>query len=340
MTFKPLLTTFFILFTVLGYAQTRVVFIQKPGEPTIEEIRKKARITKQKLGDSAWLARQYDMHDSLMISCTFKDENLTIPNGRFFEYYYPGKELHIRFNYITHKNDSVITNPKNRLLHTGFYVNGLKTGNWCDYDDTGFITHVTTFDNNKENGVYRSFSTDTRKLILEGHYINGRREGRWNMVSFDGDTTRTDIYKHDEIIKTVSNLSKPKFKYEIKGGKPEYNFEKYLNSKLANLKVNEPGTLTHYYAFTLNKEGKLIDPLVTGKHDMAIDTIIIDAIMQAPNWKPAYLNGNITEIDMPMKIESDVSDNKHIRITVNELYIPTDVKKSYISTSNKIIAPN
>ena len=68
-------------------------------------------------GDSAWSTRQYDMQDTIMTIGTFKDEQFTIPHGKFIYYKLlkPKSPIQYKYNYVKHKMDTISGSLKTML---------------------------------------------------------------------------------------------------------------------------------------------------------------------------------------------------------------------------------
>jgi hypothetical protein len=207
----------------------------------------------------------------------------------------------------------------NYLRTVGYFSNGKRTGTWHIYEAQGKLVNTEVFENDKLNGLYQSYNTETGKVLVEGNYINDLREGNWNMLSYNGDTTQTDIYKKGKIVKTISHLSEKKFKENFTGGKPKYDFISYLNRALADKKFDTPGIKTVFYSFVENTEGKLTEPSVISGNDRAINAAVIEAILAAPNWQPAYRNNQLTAVSVPFNFEITISYSNHaIHISVTQ----------------------
>jgi len=86
-----------------------------------------------KSNDSVYLVDQYDLGDNLIIQGTYKDQGLSIKNGKFHYYNYSSKSETI-----------------------GYFLNGQRTGVWYAYDPDGKIADWTY-----KNGILDGHSKTT-----------------------------------------------------------------------------------------------------------------------------------------------------------------------------------
>jgi antitoxin component YwqK of YwqJK toxin-antitoxin module len=297
--------------------QTQIFFTRSKKES--DSIRNNTHYRILKVSDSLWEAGEYDLNDTLIDIGTYKDEKLQKPEGKFRIYNYIDPIKKISYDYIKHKADTTYVPGMNYLRTVGYFTNGKRTGTWYTYETQGKLVITEVFENDKLNGLYQSYNTETGKVLVEGNYINDLREGNWNMLSYNGDTTQTDIYKKGKIVKTISHLSEKKFKEKFTGGKPKYDFIAYLNRALADKKFDTPGIKTVFYSFIENTEGKLTEPSVISGSDRAINTAVIDAILAAPNWQPTYIDNQLTAVSVPFNFEITISESNHVaRVSANQ----------------------
>ena len=59
----------------------------------------------------------------------------------------------------------------------GQYSNGLKTGDWKDYNNQSVLTKDYIFIDDKLDGPYKEYSGDI--VVKEGQYSNGLMTGEW-----------------------------------------------------------------------------------------------------------------------------------------------------------------
>lgn len=269
---------------------------------------------------TGWLATQYDGHGNLMATGGYLDEKLTIPQGEFKFYTHVGQRTFTGYNYENHRPDTTFEPEKNYMFTSGYFEHGEKTGKWTTFSSTGEITGMATFAHGRLNGPSQTYSTSTGKLLVEGEYVNDIREGKWNMLSFEGDTMSTEIYKKGEVIKTISFLNDKKFLLKkVKDCKPKYDFIAYLNSHL-HTGVSSAGSKQAMYSFTVDTTGHITRPKVwlqkgnDPQADLQIDTAIVNVMLQAPVWMPAVQNNKKVEMYMSFQLNV-VYDKKRISVS-------------------------
>ncbi|OCX52604.1 hypothetical protein BEL04_14240 [Mucilaginibacter sp. PPCGB 2223] len=275
-----------------------------------------------KLADgSGWFASKYDARGILQACGTFLDEKMTMPHGRFKYFTHTSADTSTRYNYQRHQTDTTFEPAKTYLSTLGYFSHGEKSGQWTDFGPTGAIIGMATFEHNKLNGPYQTYNTSTGKLSVEGQFVNGIREGSWNLLSFEGDTMSTDIYKKGEVVKTISHLDEKKFRLKkVKDAYPKYNFIGYLNSHLNKTGVSGEGTRSAMYSFTIDTAGHITNPSVAPRNssdhqmDIEVDTTIIDVILQAPAWIPAVQSKQKVEMEMAFNLDVEY-DKKHVRVS-------------------------
>jgi antitoxin component YwqK of YwqJK toxin-antitoxin module len=313
---KPCFILLFLLvITLTANAQTHKGYITDDGSRTPDPSKAVSYILYQKMeGDSAWSTRQYDMNDTIMTIGTFKDEQFTIPHGKFIYYKLlkPINPVQYKYNYVTHKTDTIKWVPKNYVISKGYYLNGGKEGKWLEYTEKGVLYRVSNFQNNKLNGTYQEYYPLSGGLFEEGNYVNGTKDGIWYSFGFYGDTSSMVNYKNGVAGKWIFNKNK---KEEFTDGKPQYDIIQYLSLELANTKFSKIGTFNGLYHFVLTKEGKLVQPSVSTSVDLEIDSAIIDKLLAAPNWEPAYYNKKLVNFPVSINLEIITSKKKPVQIS-------------------------
>jgi len=142
-------------------------------------------------GENLWTLKRYDLYDNLMLSGSYKDEQLTVPHGKF-----------IFYGSIFDYNDENFTNFKNAktdryISQEGSYVDGLEEGKWTDYFPDGKVLGYRTYSNGKLNGDIALFNYKGRRDIY-GHFKNGLKDGTWYNLK-----KRTkEVFENDKLIST------------------------------------------------------------------------------------------------------------------------------------------
>ena len=138
--------------------------------------------------EELWSFKRYDLWDNLLQTGSFKDEELSIPHGKFT--YYMSVEY---FNTLT--NNFFYIKDKHRFIsQIGSFENGKETGNWYTFYPDGSVFVTVKFTNGLMNGEYKSY---TRKGVLEssGNYVDGKKNGEWMFHS----GLQIDVYEMDEL---------------------------------------------------------------------------------------------------------------------------------------------
>ncbi|SDP96056.1 hypothetical protein SAMN05428975_4141 [Mucilaginibacter sp. OK268] len=271
---------------ITSNAQVRKIYLTNDGSKTSDSLRATSYILYQKMeGDSAWSTRQYDMQDIIMTIGTFKDEQFTIPHGKFIYYTLipPGKFK--IYNRDPKKQDSAFAQGGNFIDQTGVYLNGKKNGSWMSYNHQK-PAFLYTYQDDIQNGLYQSYNYSSGKVLVEGNFINNVRQGDWNSLSYYGDIIKTEVYKEGKIVKTISYLNDRKFQYGKDGQRSKYDLISYLNLRLSTKRFNKHGKYHVTYSFDLTQNGKLVAPLIEEKSDQEIDDTLISELSAAPNWEP------------------------------------------------------
>lgn len=291
-----------LLLTVQAYGQTTRLYLNSNSAFTTNNKEAASYVDIEKLGDSAFHARQYLLNDSISTDGYYKDARLTIPHGKFFSYDY--SEIPYIYNYKKYHMPRVTVTT----VRVGYYTNGVKNGRWRIFAN-GEINTVETYKDGVLDGFWENFNFG--KPFVTGNYVNGRREGAWYVLTYCGDTITKDIYKSGKVLKSISYENDEKFK--IHGATPNYNFEKYLNAALADCRFRD--TSAHrVYVFKLDTTGKLqkLPYYLTKLSEM--DSVIANKIAESPQWIPARSKQGLKEFLLVVPL--DIWLDKHGKITV------------------------
>ena len=272
---KRLLIIICLSFSAFANAQTYRTLLTKSGKLTTDYTTADTYILYQKVADSAWLVKQFTMHDILLTSGTYKDEALKIPHGKFY-YYDVVAFTHVENNHMVY---DTLVKPKS----VGFYLNGVKNGVWLNYYPDGKKAYAVTFENGKLNGLFESYyDMDSSPVNLSGYCVNNLREGNWCKLRADSTVDTYFTYESGIVVK-----SKPYKNSGATGPSADYDFVKYLTdcSKSAGNNIN--GVLE--IEFMVDKNGRLTDPEIVKNVDIdpEVNQAITQAILKAKKWKPA-----------------------------------------------------
>lgn len=142
-------------------------------------------------GKALWVLKKYDLDDNLIVSGSYKDEQLAEPHGKFTHY---GSISRYNYqnstNYTTQVTDRYITIE-------GEYRDGLQVGRWYSYFPDGSVMKYFNAVNGKLHGEIRGFDYKGQTVFL-GQYENGLKVGTWYDVLKRSKT----VYEND---KEISN---------------------------------------------------------------------------------------------------------------------------------------
>lgn len=255
-------------------AQTDTVYLNSKGVAVNNSKKAKSYAVRQKLEDSAYFIRQYDMSDSILIKGTYKDAQMTVPHGRFTYYFYSILKTNIDLRFV----DSRSHNP-NYVQTTGYYLDGIKNGVWIKYSKKGEKLTLTTYSNGKKNGLYQDY--DWKGILVgEGNYDNDVKDGNWCTVDIDSTVIEYGVFKNDKKIKSDTIFMMPQFKnsfyeYLLKKAKPYYA-QKRIDSLDA--------------IFVVDTEGKISDPKICQEVVSNVEEELKGILTTAPKIRPAYYN--------------------------------------------------
>ena len=83
--------------------------------------------------------------------------------------------------------------PDGRVMESGDYDKGQKTGVWTRFSDVGVKERITTFAEGMLQGPWTEFDSNGRISVV-GSYQNDMREGKWNYLE-RGVLLRSEVYR-------------------------------------------------------------------------------------------------------------------------------------------------
>lgn len=138
--------------------------------------------------EELWSFKRYDLYNNLLQTGSFKDEQLTIPHGKFTSY----MEVDL-FNKIN--NSFFYIRDRDRFIsQVGSFVNGKEHGQWLSYYPDGKIFGAVIFRNGVLHGESKSYDKKGNIEIV-GNYVNGKKDGEW--ILHGG--LQKDVYVMDEL---------------------------------------------------------------------------------------------------------------------------------------------
>lgn len=80
-----------------------------------------------------------------------------------------------------------------KLLETGMFAHGLKSGKWVRYNEAGMMTGFAMYKDGKKDGTWLVFDNNGKKRF-EMTYKNGEKTGVWNSWDENGNLISTKDY--------------------------------------------------------------------------------------------------------------------------------------------------
>jgi antitoxin component YwqK of YwqJK toxin-antitoxin module len=226
-------------------------------------------------GDSAYAAKIYNMHDTVLMQGTYKDELLAIPNGKFIYYdkqtLSKNKKEIVLQTVISHSTDT-----NSYIRTTGYFINGKKNGLWIDYFSRGVKQSEIMYKNGKQNGSYKVYNIGTDKwqeCVMKNDTLEGK------VITYNRDSvlvSEMDVL-HGRMISQTKHL--------VDAVQNE-DFDAYLERKL-NKYQDKIIQFSPVIKFTVDKTGKIINPIVIKGISPEFDNLLTSMIVTAPKYAPA-----------------------------------------------------
>jgi len=268
---------YLIVFTAIvntSFGQAEKAYITKDGNYSDNPKNAASYVIIEKLpGDSAYSAIQYDMRDTILVSGFYKDEHLSIPNGKFI-YYQKNHLVKSRPNTIIKYTQKVDTNNFKSLV--GYFINGKRAGSWTQYFSDGRIDVQYTFEDDKMNGPFKSFVYGDVFYRSEGTMVDDLQEGKFFLYSRDSLLIAESNYFHGRDTGRIVHLH-PAHETNTFYSFLEKNLKKYRKELLATAPTVK---------FVVDKTGRITKPEIVKGVSPAVDAAIISAIALAPAFAP------------------------------------------------------
>lgn len=143
-------------------------------------------------GQNLWVLKRYDLYDNLMLSGTYKDEQLSKPHGKFTFY---GSIADYNYqNFSNFKNP----NTDRYITQEGQYVDGKEEGRWTDYFPDGKVMGYRTYEKGNLEGKIEFFNYRGRRMFL-GQYENGLKTGTW----YDVKRKVKEVFNNGQLVSTA-----------------------------------------------------------------------------------------------------------------------------------------
>lgn len=252
--------------------------------------------------DSTWKMHMYSLRDTLLVIGSFKDAELTIPQGKFTYFGNSSSRTERQYNNDSNQMEDVVIPSEYGISQTGNYLNGQKDGEWVQSKYNGDLVSIITWKNGKMNGLSVTYGEESRKMF-EGNFVNGVREGVWTTFAGSGAILTEEIYKNGLVTKKVDH-TQTAFS-EVNDSKPPSDFIRNLGRELKKIDFgNAQGRIMLFFKIT--KEGHLVCENPPTMKEFPEETIltVINIIRNSPPWKPASKkNGEVIEQGCPILIE-------------------------------------
>ena len=264
-----------LLFTIKGFSQVSKAYVTSTGTFSDNPQKAVSYILIEKVSDSAYLVKNFDMRDTLLMQGYYKDPQLTTPNGKFYYYY----KLKLTDNM---KKYHVHLDTNNYVKSTGFFVNGLKTGKWLEYARRGIKDYICTYEDGKLNGLFQKFNIATGSVSGEGSYLNDKKEGDWNsyQISFER-PIYTEVFRNDKLIKTITHLT---------DAQPMVDLQSYINKSLKYYK-DTLSKMELQVTMSINEEGKIDAVKFNYPLTDNMNKVVTGAFLNYPKFHPALYDG-------------------------------------------------
>jgi periplasmic protein TonB len=198
-----------------------------------------------------------------------------IETARFFLHTYPLNDTCWQWDYYN------FTGP---LIRTEQYRD--KEGNEMNgvsyhYNKRGYIDSSAHFSNGKRNGESYKLSGDSLNHRIKYVYLNDTLIEKVNL----------DTVKKDPVVSVKDDEKESEYPGGLKA------WSKYL---LGNLKYPDRAMNGNFQGqvvvrFIIDKEGFVIEPVISGSVEYSIDAEAIRIIKKSGKWQPAFQNGHVVK---------------------------------------------
>jgi len=181
---------------------------------------------------------------------------------------------------------------------------------------------ATTTTDSTRHGAYKQYSKSGR-LVISGHYKNGKRNGKWNYYSSKVDTTLLLRFDWDNFKELYFFNDSTNVKYADIKTNGSFNIQKvdvsahfpggivilhnYIQLKLQKLQIDprlNDRSIKIYVFFVVDAYGQTRVNECSGGSMLtaSMRKFIIQVFENMPKWNPAVLNGRSVESKMTIPI--------------------------------------
>lgn len=195
---KSFIIILFVLFSLCGYGQVRTVYFDVKDKVTTDSTKANSYAIYGKIsGDSLWVFKKYDRDGYLLVTGSFKDDLLSIAQGKF-----------VYYNWInpneSFSNAATLSQGKERyIVQSGNYDQGLRQGKWFSYYESGEIRNVVVFNTGVMSGEFKFFD-ENGKLQESGQFMNDKKQGTWILSG----GLKVVNYENDQVISVVKKTKR------------------------------------------------------------------------------------------------------------------------------------
>lgn len=269
---------YLILFNLIAsqsFAQIQKIYLTKNGVSSSDPKKSNSYITIQKLDDdSAYLVKQYDMNDTIIMRGTYKDKSLEIPNGKFTYYNKRSGAMVEKMELINY----YVTDTNNYIQTVGFFLNGKKVGTWVDYAAKGIKSAEYNYEDGKLEGTYKKYYNNYAGNWSVGTMVNNSLEGKVYMYNADGLLVSETDYLNNNSVKTTMHFEEAKT--------PD-NYNEYLEEKLKKYQQQIHDAKPVFVKLKIDKAGEVSNPQIVRGVNPEIDSAFVNAFLTSKPYSPA-----------------------------------------------------
>ena len=200
---KILIIILFVLFSSAAQSQIQTVYFDAKDQVTADStLARSYGIYGKVTGEQLWVFKKYDIDGVLMVTGAFKDDLLSLPQGKFV--YYDWVDASNNYANLILLERGI----QRYVLLSGNFENGLKHGRWTSFYENGDVKSVSLFEAGILHGDYISFDRNG-DMFERGTFVNNKKEGTWQLSG----GLKVVEYKNDQVI-SVTNKTKRQLKAE------------------------------------------------------------------------------------------------------------------------------
>lgn len=272
--------------------QTYYDFFWKPCDPVNARFFSTVEKT-----DSGWLRNDYFTYEKkLQMQALYKDEACKINNGRMFYYHANGNPSLVGTMINGQRQGVCISFHHNGMMaDSATYLYNRPIGSRNLWHPNGFLSDSIYHLNDSIDVHIQWF--DDGKPSAAGYRKWGKPEGKWNYFHHNGGKAGEIIYDEGRIVSCkYTNEDGSELKDTATANSPAefkkrglQGWQEYLDKSLywpTDYQLSEAATITVGVEFTVDENGKIIDPHVYLPFHPAFDRIALLVVKNSPAWKP------------------------------------------------------